>query len=252
MVFGLASGDSDMKRVLGVMGNVKTLRSLALLGGLVLCMTLHAKAALLGVGGNTNVWPALPNLLSETLTVQYTASNGLFTATGSTSDYYDPSGNDNFVLNDYNDFLPGTFSLSATVGNNGVLSSGTVTIACAYGVTDPDDDPTPIYGPGTLLQGNLTAFGFEGESPTNQSQFDFEFNVTGGELAGVYGSKAATVLYTEDYSFGGSFASNFINGGEGAADTLMMVPEPEPQSLVILSVIGLCWVARWRAALRKG
>ncbi len=82
--------------------------------------------------------------------------------------------------------------------------------------------------------------------------FDFEFNVTGGELASVFGSTAGTTLDTGDFTFNGSFTSSFSNGGEGVADTLMMVPEPEPQFLVILSVFGLCWVARPRALLRKG
>jgi hypothetical protein len=246
-----------MKRVHWVMRNLKTLRSLVLLSSFLFCATFHAQAALLGVGGNTNVWPGYPNLFSQTLAVQYTASNGLFTASGNTSDYFDinPPGvtNDNLVLNDYSLVNPGTFSLSATVTTNGTLVSGTVSIGSAAGVFDPAYDPTPIIGPGTLLQGTLTAFGFEGASVTNQSKFDFEFNVTGGLLASVYGSKAGTILYTDDNSFGGSFTTSFVNGvGGGEADTLMMVPEPEPQLLVILSVLGLCWVARWRVPLRKG
>ncbi len=243
-----------MKRVHGVTRKVKTFRSLLLLGGLLLSMT-HAQAALLGVGGNTNAWPGVPNLYSQTLSISYTpqtATSGLFTATGTTSDYFDLQTNDNLVIDDYNDATPGAFSLSATVLTNGTLLSGTVSLSCTGGVYDPDYDPTPIYGPGTLLQGNLTAFGFLGESVTNRSQFDFEFNVTGGELASVYGSKAGTVMYTEDYSFGGSFTTGFSNGGEGDSDTLMMVPEPEPRFLILLSVLGLCWVARWRASLRKG
>ncbi len=243
-----------MKRVHGVTGKVKTLRSLLLLGGLLLSMT-HAQAALLGVGGNTNVWPGIPNFYSESLAISYTPqtlTSGLFTATGTTSDYIDITNQDNFVLNDLDSFTPGTFSLSATVLTNGHLVSGTVSIACTDGIYDPNEDTPPMYGSGTLLQGNLTAFGFLGETSTNRSQFDVEFNVTGGELASVFGSTAGTVLYTEDYSFGGSFTTSFNNGGSGDADTLMMVPEPEPRFLVLLSVLGLCWVARWRASLRKG
>lgn len=242
-----------MKRVLGVMRNLKTIRSVVLLGSLLCCTTLQAPAALLGVGGNTNVWPGVPNLFSQTLTVQYTASNGLFTASGSTSDYFDLNTNDNLVINDYDLGNPGTFSLSATVTTNGTLVSGTVMIGCAAGVYDPSYDPTPIIGPGTLLQGNLTAFGFQAQNlALGTSQFDFEFNVTGGSLASVYGPLAGTVLYTEDYSFNGSFTTSFINGGAGEADTLMMVPEPEPQFLIVLSVLGLCWVAQRRGPLRKG
>jgi len=242
-----------MRRVHGVMRNTETLRSLVLLGSFLFCMIFHAQAALLGVGSDPNTWPNVPNLYSSGLTISYDAGSHLFTASGATTDYFDPDLNDNFVLDDYGGFLPGTFSLSATVAADGSLVSGTVTLACASGVYDPNYDPTPIIGPGTLLQGNLTAFGFLGANP-DRSQFDVEFNVTGGSLASVYGSEAGTVLYTEDYSFGGSFTTSFSNGGEGDADTLMMVPEPEPQLLVImsLSVLGLCRVARWRAPLRKG
>ena len=184
-----------------------------------------------------------------------TATSGLFTVTGNTTDYWDPSGNDNIVNDDYNAFTPGAFSLSATVLTNGHLVSGTVSLSCTGGVYDPSYS-FQILPAGTLLQGNLTAFGFQGGSEeTGYSEFDYEFNVTGGELASVYGSEAGALLSTQDFSFNGSFAANFntdASGNEGNADTWMMVPEPEPFFLVILSVLGLCWVARWRAPLRKG
>jgi hypothetical protein len=215
----------------------------------------HAQAALLGIGGNTNVWPGVPNFYSSDLTISYTLNStttGLFTASGATSTYIDPENNDDFVIDDYDNGTPGAFTLSATVLTNGTLLAGTVSLSSTGGVYDAGYDPTPLYGPGPLLQGNLTAFGFLGATSTNRSQFDFEFNVTGGELDGVFGSTAGTVMYTEDYSFGGSFTTGFSNGGAGDADTLMMVPEPEPRFLVLLSVLGLCWVARWRASLRKG
>jgi len=215
-------------------------------------MTFHAQADLLGVGGNTNVWPGVPNLASGSLQVDYNASSGLFTASGTTADYWDINTNDNFVVDNYNDFIPGTFSLSATVTTSGTLVSGTVTLAAADGVYDPTYS-TQILSAGTLLQGTLTAFGFQAENlALGTSQFDFEFTVTGGSLASAFGSKAGTVLYTEDYSFGGSFTTGFSNSGGGAADTLTMIPEPEPQLLVILSVLGLWRVARRRAPLRKG
>ncbi len=215
-------------------------------------MTSHTQAALLGVGGNDTNWPGIPNLYSQTLSISYNATTHQFTASGSTSDYFDLQTNDNLVVSDPTFDDTGTFSLSATVATNGTLVSGTVSLGSAGGVYGAPDYTSQIYPAGTLLQGNLTAFGFEGASVNNRSQFDFEFNVTGGSLASVYGPVAGTVMYTEDYSFGGSFTTSFNNGGQGDADTLMMVPEPEPQLLVIMSVLGLCWVARWRASLRKG
>lgn len=236
-------------------GTARAFRSLVLLGSFLVCMCFHAQAALLGVGGNSTNWPGVPDLASGSLQVTYTlnsATTGVLTVLGTTTDYWDLQTNDNLVIDSYNDFTPGLFTLSATVKTNGTFLSGTVSLSCTGGVYDPYFDPTPIIGPGTLLQGNLTALGFLGASGENDSHFDFKFSVTGGELASVYGLTAGTALDTGDQTFGGSFTSGFSNGGQGFADTLMMIPEPEPQFLVILSVLGLCWVARRRAPLRKG
>jgi len=213
---------------------------------------------LLGVGGNAN-WPANPNLFSDFLTVSYNASTMQFTVSGLTPSYVDPTGNaayggpdyPDFVVDDYDMANPGTFSLSATVNNSGSLVSGTVAIGCAAGVYDPNYE-AQLDGPGILLEGNLTAFGYRDGS--DYSRFDFEFTVTGGELANDYGgigATAGTALDTADLSFPGSFTGNFNSNGQGDADTLMMVPEPEPQILVILSLLGLCGVARRRATMRK-
>jgi hypothetical protein len=193
------------------------------------------------------------------LTVSYNASSGAFSVTGPTTDFFDPSNNDDPVLDvaDFADsyFVNGEFTLSATINNSGVYlpGSGSVTFSAAAGVADPTESYL-IYGPGTLLQGNITAFGSQGGSEEiGYSEFDFEFAVTNGELASFFGPEAGTLLVTGDDSFNGSFESSFTSTfGAGNQDTWMMVPEPEPFFLVILSMLGLCWVARWRASLRKG
>jgi hypothetical protein len=240
-----------------------------LLSGFLFCASFHAQAASLGLDkalqqvnhgsqpqnyrkaallGSAKALQQLPDLASGNLTVEYNAANGLFTVSGDTSVYTAPDATAYSVLTD-DQFGLGTFNLSANIATNGDLLGGTVTIV--GGVFD--DSGTEIYPWGTLLQGNLTAFGFEAATSTNKSEFDLLFNVTGGSLASVYGSVAGVLLHTEDDSFGGSFTSGFSNRGHGAADTrMMLIPEPEPQLLVFLSVLGLCWVARWRAPLRKG
>jgi hypothetical protein len=254
---GLASGGSYMKRVHGVMRSTKTLRSLVLLGGFLLCMSSHAQ--LIGVGSGPPVWPANPDLFSDGLTISYNASTLQFTVQGFTSGYYDPTGNadiegglytgqPDYVLDDYSLCSSGTFTLSATVSHSGVYTpdSGTIQIGCASGVYDPNYDPTSLYPAGMLLQGNLTAFGFRGADRelNSTSHFDFEFTLTGGELASVfggYGSMAGVAIDTQDYSFTGSFNVNFTSNGSGLADTLdpptiVIIPEPSTWAMVALGI----------------
>lgn len=192
--------------------------------------------------------PETPNLFSAPLTIQYTASSGLFTVSASTSAYH-TQGGDSLPVTDASSWGVGTFDLSANIATNGNLLSGTVTIEGA--VYDQSYDEPPLISYGTLLQGNLTAFGYQ---TNGVDQFDFLFNVTGGELADVYGSVGGIYLNTEEKtSFAGNFLTDFsTSGSQGDADTKMVIPEPEPQLLVVLSVLGLWWGARWRARLRKG
>ena len=53
---------------------MKALRSLALVGSFLFCLTFHAQAALLGVAQNDS-WLANPNLGSDTLQVTYDATS---------------------------------------------------------------------------------------------------------------------------------------------------------------------------------
>jgi hypothetical protein len=236
-----------------------------------LLISVPARAALLGVESNPNVWANVPNMFSSFLTVDYslqTPTTGLLTASGVTSDYWDPfgptgpvppygnPGNDNPVFNSWDPVsqigTPGSFNLSVYVTTSGALLSGTVSITAAAGVWDAATWTNQILPAGTLLEGNLTAFGFLGAIPdTNWGAFDFTFNVTGGELADVYGPNAGTLLDTQDFVFDGSFTSNFITHGDGVADTVMPVPEPGSQLLMVFSVLGLGWGAQRRARPRS-
>ena len=225
---------------------MKTLRNLIFLSGFLFCASFHAQADLLGVDAIST----LPELASGTLAIQYTASSGLFTVSGDTSFYTAPDATGYSVTtNDWS--AVGTFDLSANIATNGYLLSGTVTIV--GGVRDDFDNE--IYPWGTLLQGNLTAFGYQDLGTGGPDKFDFRFDVTGGALAGVYGSLGGILIdTTEESPFAGTFMSDFGNPEQvwETVGNTAMIPEPEPQLLIILSVLGLCWVARWRAPLRKG
>lgn len=202
-------------------------------------MTVPARGALLGIvaQAHTN-----PDLFSPNLTVTYTASNGLFKVTGDTSAYTLPNGSGPDDVTDVTSgFSPGSFTLSATIGTNGVFSSGSLTIS---GAIDALSIPAS-----TLLQGTITAFGFLGNSSPTPDEFDFRFNVTGGALASAFGSVGGTLLHPGNTPFNNSFTSSFSNDGFGTADT-KAVPEPSSALLVVMSLLGLCGVVR-RMPLRK-
>jgi hypothetical protein len=199
-------------------------------------------------------------MFSSFLTVNYSLTGpttGVLTASGVTSDYFDPEGNDNPVMDSWDPDsqigTPGSFNLTINLDTDGTLLSGTVSFAAADGVWDPTLT-YQILPAGTLLEGNLTAFGFQGGSrQTGWGAFDFTFDVTGGELANVYGPAAGTLLNTMDFVFDGSFTSNFTVPGVGVADTVMeVVPEPGSLLLMVFPALGLWWGAQRRARPRGG
>src|SRR5258708_40256306 len=100
-------------------------RNLVLLGcGLIWgsVMSTPSQAALLGL----DALSSNPDLFSPNLTVSvaYTTSNGLFTASGQTSAYTPANTNlnngDPYLVGNSNDsFNPGTFTLTAHIATNG-------------------------------------------------------------------------------------------------------------------------------------
>ena len=225
------AGLNSKRRIMGVVCAV----------ALGLFMSASAHATLLGLAGTLQTNPDLfAGNLSVGLSVAF--SNGVLTVTGDTSDYTLPNGSgpDN-VTATTGGFTPGTFSLSAVIKTNGLLQSGSITISGAI-----DDLSIPA---GVLLQGTITAFGFQGNASPTGDEFDFLFNITGGSLAGAYGSVGGTLLHAGNTTFNGSFLSGFTNDGTGVADT-RAIPEPSSVLLVVMSLLGLCGVVR-RVPLRK-
>lgn len=227
-----------MNQLHNTSGFVARSLSILLLG---LLISVPAHAALLGLDISLQENPdLLSGNLASSLTVSF--SNGVMTVTGDTSDYTPPDGSGPFnVLDSPGGFFSGAFSLSAIIGTNGVLQSGSLTISGAI-------DDLSISGP-LLLSGEITAFGFQGNSSPNYDEFEFLFNVTGGSLAADYGPVGGTLLHPGDTSFNGSFLVNF-SSVNGVADT-RAIPEPSSVLLVVMSLLGLCGVAR-RVPLRKG
>lgn len=200
-----------------------------------------AQAALLGLASQLNQNPdLLSGNLATSLTVAF--SNGVFTVAGDTSDYTPPDGSGPFsVTVTTGGFSPGSFSLSAIIGTNGVLQSGSLSISGAIDDLSITD--------GVLLSGNITAFGYQGNSSPIPDEFDFLFTVTGGALAADYGPVGGVLLHPGNTSFNGSFQASFSNDGNGVADT-RAIPEPSSVLLVVMSLLGLCGVVR-RVPLRE-
>jgi hypothetical protein len=151
-------------------------------------------------------------------------------------------------------FNSSSFSLSMTVmRSTGALVGGSVTIT-------GDTDGTPHYN-GTLLTGNIIAFGFHDPplaTPAVGNIFEFVFHVTGGLLLAPYYSSTNTAGIIMNIangsaspSFTGSFTTAFHNNPDsGFSDTFPTenpnVPEPSTFVLLGLGTLPLAWRLRRR------
>ena len=206
---------------------------------LVLAAT-SAQGALL----NFNMEP-FPDIFSGYIDVVYTAATDSFVANGYTLAYYD-----GVTQWDMEDYLPDSFLIQATIDSSGNPVGGTLTLS----------GPVQGYGP-TLLTADLTEFGwafFDTLNPNSDAaMFDWKFQVTGGDMAGLYGGIGATVgtiLSCVSVDAGVSetlFTADFNNnGGEpgwGSAVADSAPPVPEPLSAIVL-IGGAVALLRRRAA----
>lgn len=186
----------------------------------LLAAALPAAAAPLGL---TTI--SAPDITSGFIDVSYNASSETFLASGfaltldddgvGASDNIDPAG---------------SFNITATIDNAGVLSSGSLTI----------DGSVLGFGP-SLLIGSLTDFGF---LDGGGDLFEFLFTIDGGDLATLYGDVGPVVgviLDANGSTFTGSFATDFDNNfgspglGQGVSDA---APIPEPATLFLVLIAG--------------
>ncbi|MHC4696042.1 MAG: PEP-CTERM sorting domain-containing protein [Planctomycetota bacterium] len=159
-----------------------------------------------------------PDITSGFIDLSYDASSDLFEATGSALQLDD----DGSVPPE--DILQGSFDLSATIDEAGILKSGSLTIG---GVV-----PSLGFNSGTLLTGDLTDFGFRS---AGGDPLEFLMDVSGGDAAGLFGAKPAGVILTNT-GFGGSFDADFGNSG-GVLALADVAPIPLPGTLG-LSLVG--------------
>ncbi len=158
----------------------------------------------------------------------YSASTHSFDAVGIPSDIL-------FSLNPFNDVAvgsPSSFDLHIKVGANGTVSSGNQTNDLTLtGSVDVNGDGVPDYS-GVLLTGKVLQFGYASNGGT--SDFDFRFQVTGGQLAAQYfsGKDIGVALSPENSTFTGNFNNDFTALEKG---TLGAIPPQAGTPPIVIS-----------------
>ncbi|GEM_PF-867828 len=137
-----------------------------------------------------------PDIASFFITSAYNEATNQFTATGYALSL-DSVGPGNAV-----NISSGTYDVTATIDENGNLSSGTVTLA---------GDVSSHSG--TLVTGTIDSFGYY----CGTGLFEFVFSVTGGSMADEYGGigNPVGVILSQTNTFNGDWTSNW-NGGTTA------------------------------------
>ncbi len=181
-----------------------------------------------------------PDLSLWSIDVAYNASTHTLNAAGPYSgQVFVDAGENMYTFDQW-----GAFNLSATIDNAGVASAGSFSLTgevLGYGATGP------------LLTGNNlsifnTAFFTTRDPGTDEAEFEFLFDVSGGDMASLYGGIGAKVYMLMTFVIvpGGvsetQFTTNFDNlrgnpFGEGTGDTMAdIVPMPEPATLSLLAI----------------
>jgi hypothetical protein len=167
-----------------------------------------------------------PDILILLTTVQYDAGTDLLTASG-TAVNIDDDGTTEAIAG-------GSFSLNATIDSSGAMSSGSLTVSGTIASLG--------YNSGTLLTGDLTAFGFidSGGDP-----LEFLFDVTGGDASGLYPSVAGAILGNTGFGGIADFTNGFQNNGDGSVN-IAPLPLPAAMWLFISGLLAIGGLARSR------
>jgi hypothetical protein len=212
-----------------------------------LCLVIIAVLILLG--GNVYadltslILQPTPDIFSGYIDVTYSASSNTFAASGWTLAIANGSVDDPINFDEF-----GTFSISAAVNESGVASSGSLTLTgqvLGYGATGP-----------LLTANNLSFFNSfftDTLNPTmDVGMFEFLFDVSGGEMANIFGGLGAKVGVIIGYTavgpdvtenqFTADFDNLFGNGpgyGSSVSDTANPIPEPATLSLLAFGAATL-------------
>ena len=168
-----------------------------------------------------------PDVTSGAIETIYDASKREFTAIGVAVAFNNPP-------NTPVDVWDGVFDLKATIDNSGKLLSGTVSVTGRR-----ENMANPLE---TLVEGNLTDFGYQTGGP-----FEFLFDVTGGCLTCFDPLLPGGILLDAKSNFAGSFTNDF-DGKGGVSDT---APIPVPAAVWLLGtgIFGLLTASRRKHTL---
>ena len=171
-----------------------------------------------------------PQIATFSINVNYRAKQDRFTADGTPLEFDDDGiGAPEIISN-------GIYNITATIDQLGNASGGSLTIDGTIASLG--------FNSGTLLTGNLTAFGFP---DAGGDPLEFLFDVTGGDAFSLFGPVVGIKL--SDSGFTGSFASNFKNNGNGRNEASPPVPEPGT-FLLMLTGLGVLFGLRKRLRSR--
>jgi hypothetical protein len=206
------------------------MKTLLLLLAAILAMGVAAEAQ---AGLITYIQQA-PDITTYYPAVAYNAGTMMFTATSAGLDFF----NNNTITG-------GAYMVSATITNSGVVTSGSLNITGTYGSYGSTGNP--------LLTGTLTHV--YSMDPPGGNQFQLMFDVTGGDMASLFGSNVMSLLYAGTTGFNGTFGSSFNNTGHTTSATIDTfsvpgTPIPEPAT-VVLMLTGGAWMAWHRRRHNK-
>lgn len=174
-----------------------------------------------------NLAQQFPDIQVWDLDIAYDDTSGNFTANQTTFAWFDYS-LDGSSFTGAGDW---TYSLTASLDGSGSLNTGSLLIQDGASSTQ--------------LSGDLTAFGYLDDTVGNHDVFEFTFDVTGGALAGDYGSLGGIIIVTNSSSFSGDFGTAFAATSQ-SADTFAAVPLPAAVWLFGSGLLGLVAAARKR------
>jgi len=124
--------------------------------------------------------------------------------------------------------------LAATIDENGNFSGGSFTIVGAI--------PGIVATPQLLLEGDLTAFGFQ-DDPDDSTPFEFTYTTIHAHPALGFGLAGGIILVLQDAGFG-AFMNDFH--ADFLVDTFAAAVVAEPATVALVGVGGIVMLARRR------
>lgn len=175
-----------------------------------------------------NLTQQFPDIQVSDLEIGYDAGTGSLTANQTDYAlfaYY----SDSTSSTEHSDW---TYSLTANLDSGtGSLTSGSLEI---------QDGSSNAQ-----LTGDLKAFGYFDDTEGDDDLFEFQFDVTGGDLAGDFGALGGIIIRTGSSDFAGDFSTNFTAVSQDS-DTFAAVPLPAAVWLFGSGLLGLAAAARRR------